>query len=106
VQVDRQGTLREVARRHYTAVEINEPAMVDRCFFLLLMVLVARSRSLLAPRPTTIASYCMANADAALEVGVQWRLPRACRVVTSVMMTILVCSVDRLAFATQVSHGM
>jgi hypothetical protein len=51
VQVDRLGTLHEVARRHYTAVEINEPAMVGRWFFFLLLVLAARSQSLLARLP-------------------------------------------------------
>jgi glycosyltransferase involved in cell wall biosynthesis len=107
VQLTRLGTLREVARRHHTAVEINEPAMVDRWFLLLLLVLVVRARSLVARRRTTIATYCMANADPALEVGVRWHLPPgACRVVTRLMMTMLVRSVDRLAFATKMSHHM
>lgn len=107
VQLNRLGILRELARRHHTTVDINEPAMVDRWFFLLLQVLAVRFRSLLARRPTTIASYCMANANPALEVGARWHLPpRACRAVTKVMMTILVRSVDRLAFATQASHDM
>jgi glycosyltransferase involved in cell wall biosynthesis len=107
VQLSRVGILLELARRHHVAVDINEPAMVDRWFFLLLQVLAVRVRSLLARRPSTIASYCMANADPALEVGVRWHLPpTACRAVTRVMMSILVRSTDRLAFATTASRDM
>jgi glycosyltransferase involved in cell wall biosynthesis len=49
----------------------------------------------------------MANADPALEVAVRWHLPpRACRWATKLMMTLLVRSTDRLAFATQASLEM
>ncbi len=104
VQLNRLGILRELSRRHHSAVDINEPAMVDRWLFLVLQVAAVRFRSALARRPTTIAAYCMANADPALEVNVRWRLPPAvCRGLTRVMMTILVRSCDRLAFATTAS---
>lgn len=104
VQLDRLGILRALGRRHYAAVDINEPAMVDRWLFLLAQVAVVRVRSALARRPTTIASYCMANADPALEVTVRWHLPMpVSRALTKVMMTLLVRSCDRLAFATPAS---
>ncbi len=75
VQRSRVGILRELLRRHHAAVEINEPAMVDRWGFLLLQVAAVRLRSLIARRPSTIAAYCMANADPALEVQDRRHLP-------------------------------
>ncbi len=107
VQLSRVGILRELVRRHHAAVDINEPAMVDRWLFLILQVLAVRLRSLRDRRPTTIAAYCMANADPAIEVGVRWHLPpAACRALTKLMMTIIVRSCDRLAFATTASYDM
>jgi glycosyltransferase involved in cell wall biosynthesis len=104
VQLNRVGILRELLRRHHTAVEINEPAMVDRWGFLLLAVLAVRLRSLVARRPSTIAAYCMANADPALEVQARRHLPAgASRGLTKAMMTLLVRSCDRLSFATRPS---
>lgn len=104
VQLSRVGILRELLRRHHSAVDINEPAMVDRWLFLILQVLAVRLRSALARRPTTIAAYCMANADPAIEVGVRWHLPPAvCRGLTRTMMTVIVRACDRLAFATPAS---
>ena len=104
VQRSRVGILRELLRRHHAAVEINEPAMVDRWGFLLLQVAAVRLRSLIARRPSTIAAYCMANADPTLEVQDRRHLPAgASRHLTKAMMTILVRSCDRLAFATRPS---
>jgi glycosyltransferase involved in cell wall biosynthesis len=100
----RVGILRELLRRHHAAVEINEPAMVDRWGFLLLVVLAVRLRSLVARRPTTIAAYCMANADPAFEVAARRHLPLGLsRRVTKLAMVVLVRSCTRLAFATRPS---
>ena len=63
--------------------------------------LAVRLRSIVARRRSTIAAYCMANADPALEVQARWHLPPVSRRgLTKLMMTILVRSCDRLAFAT------
>jgi glycosyltransferase involved in cell wall biosynthesis len=107
VRLGRVGILRELLRRHHAAVDINEPSMVDRWGFLVLQVLAVRLRSLLARRRSTIAAYCMANADPALEVRVRYHLPLpASRLATKVMMSLLVRGCDRLAFATPASREM
>jgi glycosyltransferase involved in cell wall biosynthesis len=107
VQLTRLAILRELGRRHHDAVEINEPASIDRFPFLLALVLVVRVRSRLARRPSTIAAYCMANADPALEVQARWRLPLGVsRLVVRVVLGVLVRGTDRLAFATVPSAAM
>jgi glycosyltransferase involved in cell wall biosynthesis len=107
VKMSRLEMILELSRRHHAAVEINEPATVYRWFSLIGEIAAVRLRSALSRRPSTVAAYCMGNADPALEVATRWRLPpRIARVVVRAMMSVLVRATDRLAFATAGSLEM
>lgn len=95
------GVLRELLRRHHDTVEINEPALVECWPSLLAQIAAVRLRGLAARRRTAVVTYCIGNADPALEVRARWRLPLPlARLVTAVVFRLLVRGTDRMAFGT------
>jgi glycosyltransferase involved in cell wall biosynthesis len=100
-RLSRLGVLRELLRRHHETVEINEPALVASWPFLLAQVAAVRLRALATRRRTAIVTYCIGNADPAVEAQARWRLPpRVAHVLTTVTLRLLVRGLDRMAFGT------
>ena len=86
---------------HHPVVEVMEPAAVGAWFFLFAQIAAIRIRSLVTRRTATISSYCIANADPAVEAKIRWHLPDAvARQVTKMSLRLLVHEVDRVAFGT------
>jgi glycosyltransferase involved in cell wall biosynthesis len=107
VLVGRFGVLRELLRRHHDVVEVTEPAMITRAGFLLVQLLAVRARDLVDRRRTMIVTYCIGNADPALEVRARWHLPLpVARVAVTALVRILVRLTDRLAFGTTGSRQL
>jgi glycosyltransferase involved in cell wall biosynthesis len=107
VRVTRPGAVRELLRRHYAVVELNEPTMVTEWPFLLAQIGAVRLRGLVSRQRTAVVAYCIGLTDPAFELGRRWRLPRAiARPVARVGMTLLVRGTDRLAFGTTRSQAL
>jgi glycosyltransferase involved in cell wall biosynthesis len=106
-QLSRFGVVRELLRQRYETVEINEPATVDAWPFLLAQIAAVRLRDLVTRRRTTIVTYCIGNADPAVELRARWKVPKpAALLLTKVMMNLLVRGIDRIAFGTSGSAEM
>ena len=107
VRVTRPGAVRELLRRHYAVVELNEPDMVTEWPFLLAQIGAVRLRGLVSRQRTAVVSYCIGLTDPAFELRRRWRLPRPiARPVARVGMTLLVLGTDRLAFGTTRSQAL
>jgi glycosyltransferase involved in cell wall biosynthesis len=107
VRVTRPGAVRELLRRHYAVVEVNEPDMVTEWPFLAAQIGAVRLRGLLSRRRTAIVAYCIGLTEPAFELRRRWRLPGViARPVARVGMTLLVAGSDRLAFGTTRSQAL
>jgi glycosyltransferase involved in cell wall biosynthesis len=107
VRVTRPGAVRELLRRHYAVVELNEPDMVREWPFLLAQLGAVRLRGLLSRQRSAVVAYCIGVTEPAVALGRRWRLPRPiARPVARLVMTLLVCGSDRLAFGTTRSQAM
>jgi glycosyltransferase involved in cell wall biosynthesis len=107
VQCSRIGVLLELARRHHSVLEINEPTMVSNWAFLLAQIAVVRLRGLLSRRRTMIVAYCIGVTDPAVALARRrWMPKRFAGPVARALMRILVGSTDRLAFGTTGSRDL
>jgi glycosyltransferase involved in cell wall biosynthesis len=106
-RASRRAAIADLARTPYRVVEVIEPHMTNGWSYLLAQIFAIRLRGLLSRRPERIVTYCIGNADPALEISRRWRLPLpVARVVTRLMLKALVASMDRLAFGTTGSRQM
>jgi glycosyltransferase involved in cell wall biosynthesis len=105
--LSRFGVVRELLRQRYETVEINEPATVEAWPFLLAQIAAVRLRDLATRRRSRIVTYCIGNADPALELRARWKVPKpAGSLLTTMTMRLLVRGIDRLAFGTSGSAEM
>lgn len=100
-RVSRAGAVAELVRTSYRVIEVNEPLMTDRWPDLFAQLAAIRLRGLLTRRRERIVAYCIGLTDPAAVISRRWRLPpRAARLIARGAMTVLVRSMDRLAFGT------
>ncbi len=100
----RVGTLAELLRSEYRAVEINEPLMTGRWADVLCQIAAIRLRDRLHRRRTRISAYCLGLTDPAEKLYLRRRLPtRVGRPWSKFVIRLAVRSIDRLAFGTEAS---
>jgi len=106
-QLSRPATVITLLRTPYRAVEVAEPAVVDRWLDLFAQITAIRIRSLVSWRRTRIVAYCIGIADPQFEVMARWRFPRrVAKWITWLALNVLVRMTDRLAFGTTGSMQM
>ncbi len=107
VAMTARSALTTLARRPFSVIELNEPAMVPSWKFLVPAVAVVRLRDLLTRRHTVLTSYCIENFDPVAQVVHRWHPPSwLARWVTLVVVRLLVRASDRLAFGTEGSRDL
>jgi glycosyltransferase involved in cell wall biosynthesis len=99
--------LRRLATAPYAVVEVYEPAMVSGWGFLLALTVTIRIAGVVHRRRTSIVTYCIGNADPTFEIHERWRVPTSAgRVLARFVMSVLVASMDRIAFGTSGSEDL